>query len=92
MAKEDLKRYTMEEIRELNRRGEFRSIPPDAPLVDFDEEFWQELEQHFVPRQVKTSVHLRLDPNVVAAFRADGPGHLTRMANVLKAYADSRRR
>jgi uncharacterized protein (DUF4415 family) len=37
----------------------------------------------------KTSVHLRIDPETLAFFRAGGKGHLTRMAKVLKAYAQS---
>jgi uncharacterized protein (DUF4415 family) len=35
-------------------------------------------------------VHLRVDAETVAFFRAAGKGHLTRMAKVLKAYAQSR--
>jgi len=34
----------------------------------------------------KTSVHLRLDSDVVEWFKANGKGHLTRMNAVLKAF------
>ncbi len=34
----------------------------------------------------KVPVGLRLDEDVIAFFRAQGPGHLTRMAGVLRAY------
>ena len=34
-------------------------------------------------------MHLRVDPETFAFFRAAGKGHLTRMAKVLKAYAQS---
>jgi uncharacterized protein (DUF4415 family) len=37
----------------------------------------------------KTDVHLRVDPETFEFFRAGGKGHLTRMAKVLKAYAQS---
>lgn len=34
----------------------------------------------------KVPVGLRLDENVIAFFKAQGRGHLTRMAGVLRAY------
>jgi uncharacterized protein (DUF4415 family) len=40
----------------------------------------------------KTSVHLRLDRDVVEWFRARGIGHLTRMNAVLRAYVDAQNR
>lgn len=92
MAEEDIRRYTMEQIREMRARGEYVPTPDDAPEIELDEEFWKKAEEVVAQRRNKESVHLRLDPQVLAAFRADGPGHLTRMAEVLKAYVESRRR
>jgi uncharacterized protein (DUF4415 family) len=40
----------------------------------------------------KTSVHLRLDSEVVDWFKAQGRGHLTRMNAVLRAYVNAQRR
>jgi uncharacterized protein (DUF4415 family) len=40
----------------------------------------------------KTSVHLRLDSDVVEWFRSRGKGHLTRMNAVLRAYVDAQDR
>ena len=37
----------------------------------------------------KTSVHLRLDSEVVRWFKSKGKGHLTRMNAVLKAYVEA---
>lgn len=39
----------------------------------------------------KTSVYLRLDSDIVDWFRTRGPGHLTRMNAVLRAYVDAHR-
>jgi uncharacterized protein (DUF4415 family) len=39
----------------------------------------------------KTSVHLRLDSDVVEWFRARGKGHLTRMNAVLRAYVEAQK-
>ncbi len=41
------------------------------------------------PRQ---SVHLRLEPECVAFFKAGGKGHITRMQAVLRAYVDAQKR
>jgi uncharacterized protein (DUF4415 family) len=35
-------------------------------------------------------VHLRLDPDTLEFYRSAGRGHLTRMADILKAYAETR--
>ena len=40
----------------------------------------------------KTSVHLRIDPDVLAYFRGTGRGYLTRMNGVLRAYAKAHQR
>jgi hypothetical protein len=37
----------------------------------------------------KTSVHLRVDTDVLAWFKAQGRGHLTRMNAVLRAYMEA---
>lgn len=41
--------------------------------------------------QPKQSVHLRLDQEIIAFFKAEGKGHITRMQAVLKAYVDAHR-
>jgi uncharacterized protein (DUF4415 family) len=43
-----------------------------------------------MPRR-KESVHLRIDPDVLAWFRQQGQGYLTRMNAVLRAYMDAQR-
>jgi uncharacterized protein (DUF4415 family) len=37
-------------------------------------------------------VHLRLEPEVLEFFRAQGKGHIARMQAVLKTYADAHRK
>jgi uncharacterized protein (DUF4415 family) len=39
----------------------------------------------------KSAISLRLDPEVLAWFRTQGPGYQTRMNAVLKAYMDAAR-
>jgi len=43
-------------------------------------------------RQPKQSIHLRIDPDVLAWFKSQGPGHLRLMGEVLRAYAEARGR
>jgi uncharacterized protein (DUF4415 family) len=47
---------------------------------------------HLVMPQRKESVHLRIDPDVLAWFRQQGQGYLTRMNAVLRAYMDAQHR
>ncbi|MBS9721793.1 BrnA antitoxin family protein [Tianweitania sp. BSSL-BM11] len=60
---------------------------PDAPEgEDLGPEFWANAKIVHPPSK---SVHLRLDQEVFDFFyaEADGKGHVTKMQNVLKAYA-----
>ena len=75
----------------MRAKGLTRATPPDAPEIELDEEFWRNARIVATAGRRKTSVHLRLDPETFEFFRAGGRGHLTRMAQVLKAYAQSRR-
>jgi uncharacterized protein (DUF4415 family) len=40
----------------------------------------------------KPSIHLRIDPTVLAWFRSQGPGYLTRMNAVLRNYYEAQKR
>jgi uncharacterized protein (DUF4415 family) len=91
MANDDTRRSSLDEIKQMRARGLTKKTPADAPEIELDEEFWRNaaIVETAAPR--RTSVHLRIDPETFAFFRAGGKGHLTRMAKVLKAYAQSHR-
>ena len=59
---------------------------PDSDIPDPD---WT--RSRLVLPQRKQSVHLRVDPDVVAWFRRQGRGYLTRMNAVLRAYYEAHR-
>ena len=62
----------------------------DAPEAEsLGAEFWK--SARVVMPAGKTSVHLRLDSDVVEWFRARGKGHLTRMNAVLRAYVEAQK-
>jgi uncharacterized protein (DUF4415 family) len=63
---------------------------PDAPPLD--QAFWQGARVVF-PRPVrKKHTGLRIDEDVLAWFRAHGPGYQTRMNAVLRAYVEAQKR
>jgi uncharacterized protein (DUF4415 family) len=82
-------KHSLREIRAKRARGEDKTRP-DAPEAEsLGEDFWR--SARVAMPAGKTSVHLRLDSDVVAWFKAHGKGHLTRMNAVLRAYVDAHR-
>ncbi|KAB2853803.1 MAG: BrnA antitoxin family protein [Sphingopyxis terrae] len=85
-----IKKFSLDEIETARARGESETRA-DAPEAEpLGEEFWA----HAVrvrPRERKASVHLRVDADVLDWFKAQGPGHLTRMNAVLRAYFEAMR-
>ena len=83
MEKEDIKRHSLKELREKRNKG-LTKTKPDAPVYQIDARFWDNAE--LVIPAAKKSIHLRLDKEVLDWFKAQGPGHLTRMNAVLQSY------
>ncbi len=83
-------RHTLSQVKALRERGEDETSP-EAPEADsLGAKFWK--SARVVMPGGKTSVHLRLDSDVVQWFKANGKGHLTRMNAVLRAYVDAQKR
>jgi len=83
-------RYTLSEVEALRERG-LDKTRANAPRADsLGEDFWRSARVVMPPG--KTSVHLRLDSDVVEWFRAGGKGHLTRMNAVLRTFVDAQKR
>jgi uncharacterized protein (DUF4415 family) len=72
----------------MKATGEVHATPADAPEIALDEAFWEKARIVETRPRRKSSVHLRLDPDTLDFYRSGGRGHLTRMANILKAYAE----
>ena len=82
-------RYSLSQI-ETKRRGGQDPTRPDAPeAAPLAKDFWKSARVVMPPG--KTSVHLRLDRDIVDWFRARGKGHLTRMNAVLRAYVEAQK-
>jgi uncharacterized protein (DUF4415 family) len=72
MAESDTKRYSLEELREMRERGETKTNA-DAPELRLDADFWRGARVLMPPRG-KSSVHLRVDTDVLEWFKAQGRG------------------
>jgi uncharacterized protein (DUF4415 family) len=90
MARDDTKHYSRSDIAAMKAKGEVRATPADAPEIELDEAFWEKARIVETRPRRKSSVHLRLDSDTLAFYRSAGRGHLTRMANILKAYAETK--
>ena len=65
----------VQDIDEMLGRGDVRPTRDDAPEAEAEgAEFWARAVV-IQPRDRKASVHLRIDPDVLAWFREQGGGH-----------------
>jgi uncharacterized protein (DUF4415 family) len=88
-GKSTIVKHSLSEITALRGRGQDQTHA-DAPEAEsLGAEFWKSARVA-MPVE-KTSVHLRLDSDVVEWFRACGKGHLTRMNAVLRAYVEAQK-
>ena len=82
-------RHSLSQIKAMRERGQDQTSPeaPEAETLGTD--FWN--SARVVMPAGKTSVHLRLDSDVVDWFKANGKGHLTRMNAVLRSYVEAQK-
>jgi uncharacterized protein (DUF4415 family) len=83
-------RRPLSEIRAMRARGEDPTRPGEPKAETLGEDFWKNAP--VVMPRTKTSVHLRLDTDIVEWFKAGGKGHLTRMNAVLRAYVEAHKK
>lgn len=89
-ASDDTKQYSAETLQVERTSGNTRTRT-DAPSHHVDAAFWDNA-QVVMPSPNKASVHLRLDADVLAWFRQQGRGHLSRMNAVLRSFMEAQRR
>lgn len=96
----DIKRYSIEQIRALRAAGASRTdwdrldrmteaeleaaIATDPDWKDIPKDWYKNAIP--VPPAPKQLLSLRLDADIIAWFRAQGPGYQTRMNAVLRTY------
>jgi uncharacterized protein (DUF4415 family) len=84
-VKPAIKRYSVEQLKHLPDRTR-----RDAPILPVPKGFWHHARV-MMPTGTKVPIHLRVDPDVLAWFRAQGPGHLSRMNAVLRSFYEANR-
>lgn len=89
-ASDDTRQYSPETLKAERARGKTRTRA-DAPARPVDDDFWRNARV-VPPPPGKTSVHLRLDADVLEWFREQGGGHLSRMNAVLRSFMDAHKR
>ncbi|HUZ96750.1 MAG TPA: BrnA antitoxin family protein [Edaphobacter sp.] len=87
--KSTIVRHSLNQVQAMRERGEDKTSPEAPEAESLGAEFWK--SARVVMPRGKTSVHLRLDSDVVEWFKANGKGHLTRMNAVLKAYVEAQK-
>jgi len=88
MEENDTRKYSLEELRELRERGETETRA-DAPVFSLEPDFWENARVVMPPG--KSSIHLRVDTDVLEWFRGQGRGHLTRMNAVLRSFMEAQK-
>jgi uncharacterized protein (DUF4415 family) len=85
----DIRSASLDEIDEMERRGDLAPTRADAEEIELDESFWKNARVVMPNNGGKSSVHLRVDKDVLEWFKDQGKGHLTRMNAVLRAYYEA---
>jgi uncharacterized protein (DUF4415 family) len=88
-AKDDTRKYSLDELKEMRARGETKTRP-DAPTFELEDDFWENARV-VMPPPGKSSIHLRVDSDVLEWFRAEGRGHLSRMNAVLRSFMEAKK-
>ena len=69
-------------VERMSEREVMRTSPPE--LANLPADFWDGAQ--VVAPVIKQAISLRLDPDVLAWFRAQGPRYQSRMNAVLRTY------
>ena len=84
MAKKNIKNASLNDLQEMQKRGDLHHNANAPEGADLGADFWATAE--VATPEVKKSVHLRVDADVLEFFKEGGKGHLTRMNAVLRRY------
>lgn len=90
MSNENIKRYTLEQVRALKSETDWDALRAAGPY-----EGPQEFEVDWSKARIglpepKAAVSIRLDPDVLGFFKSQGKGYQTRINAVLRAYMEAK--
>jgi uncharacterized protein (DUF4415 family) len=92
MSERDIRRYSLDDLRRQKSETDWPRVGSggdhEGPAeVDID---WS--TARIVESESKTLISLRVDPDVLAFFKAQGKGYQTRINAVLRSYVEARKR
>ncbi|MEM1038768.1 MAG: BrnA antitoxin family protein [Pseudomonadota bacterium] len=93
MSKERIIRVTLDQAKAHRGKTDWSNLPADEDIDTSDIPEWtQEMfdNAQMVSPGPKKSIHLRVDEDIFEFFKNQGPGHLTKMHAVLRAYVDAK--
>lgn len=85
-------RTDWDRVRGMTEEEIERAAASDPDALPLDEAFWRKARVVIPGRVRKRHTGLRIDADVLAWFRAQGPGYQTRMNAVLRAYVEAHKR
>ena len=88
MAEDDIRHFSMDELVAMRERGETQT-KEDAQTFEVDQDFWKDVR--IVEPRKRTTISLRIDPDILDWFKAEGKGHLTRINAVLRSYVEAQK-
>lgn len=90
MTGKDMKAASLSDLRKMKDRGELRPSVAAGQAPELPDGFWDDavVVNHAT---TKEPISLRVDADVLAFFKAQGKGHLTRMNAVLRSYVEAQR-
>ncbi|WP_196804857.1 BrnA antitoxin family protein [Methylopila sp. M107] len=86
MNEKAITRASLADVRIRKERGESQTSPNAPEREAFERGFWDKAEMRVGKGGIQ-SVHLKLEKEVFEFFKERGKGHISRMQEVLKAYA-----
>jgi len=97
VSESTIKRYTLEQIRAMKsltdwdrvRRNDEAGIELEPDEDEFEVDW---TSARWVIPEPKQMISLRLDPDILAFFKAEGRGYQTRINAVLRAYMEAQKR
>lgn len=99
MKNERIVRYSIEDLRDMEGKTDHARLRAEEaagiePELDEDEVGieWDWDNVKLVVPPAKQAVSVRLDQDVIAFFKAEGPGYQTRMNAVLRSYMLAKRK
>ena len=99
--------YTVEELEQMRARGESRTdwarvdamteaeleaaIASDPDWADIPRDWYQHATPCY-PEGTRTQIRLRIDPDLLAWFKRQGPGYQARINAALRAFVEAHER